>query len=101
MGFIWVAGIMGYGVATTLVGRYRTSLGFALLTAAQILASNALGIFAGEWKNTSAATERLLVEGATAIVISAVVVNLGGLFCEDMPGWQQRSSLLPARRAGG
>lgn len=80
MAFIWLAGIVGYGAGASLVGKYGTSLGFALLNATQVLTASALGVFAGEWENTSAATRRVLAEGTTLIVASGVVLNLGGLF---------------------
>lgn len=79
MAFIWLAGIVGYGIGATLVGKYGTSLGFALLNASQILTANALGIFAGEWKKTSVSTKRVLIRGTVLIVASVVVLNLGGL----------------------
>ena len=80
MAFIWLVGIMGYGIGATLVGKCGTSLGFALLTAAQIVSSNALGMLTGEWKHTSGATRMLLTKGTAVILASVVVLNLGGLF---------------------
>ena len=80
MGFLWLGGILSYGVGAGLVGRFGTSLGFALFTAGQILASNLLGIFTGEWKGTSPRTMGLLKGAVVAILISVIVLNLGGLF---------------------
>jgi L-rhamnose-H+ transport protein len=80
MGLLWLGGILGYGVGAGLVGRFGTSLGFALFTAGQILASNLLGIFTGEWKGTSPRTMGLLKGAVVAILISVIVLNLGGLF---------------------
>jgi L-rhamnose-H+ transport protein len=80
MAFLWLSAIYGYGVGATLVGRYGTSLGFTLFVAASILSGNFMGIFAGEWRATSPATTRLRTYGIIAVVISVVVLNLGGLF---------------------
>ena len=80
MGLLWLGGILGYGVGAGLVGRFGTSLGFALFTAGQILASNLLGVFSGEWKGTSTRTMGLLKGAVVAILISVIVLNLGGLF---------------------
>lgn len=80
MAFLWLGGMLGYGVGATLAGKYGTSLGYVLLAASIILASNLLGILTGEWKSTSTRTRRLLVYGIALIVASVVILNLGGLF---------------------
>ncbi len=80
MGLLWLSGMVGYGIGATLVGNYGTSLGFALFTTAMILASNLLGIFSGEWKATSNRTRSVLAGAVAAILVSVVVLNLGGLF---------------------
>lgn len=80
MSLLWLAGILGYGVGTTFVGRYGTSVGFTLFIAAQILTSNVLGILTGEWKGASRGTRALLNGAVAVILISVVVLNLGGLF---------------------
>jgi type II secretory pathway component PulM len=45
-----------------------------------VLSSTVLGVLTGEWKSTSARTRKLLAMGVAAILISVVVLNLGGLF---------------------
>lgn len=80
MAALWVAGVFGYGMGATLVGRYGTSVGFTLFMAMSILVSNFLGVLAGEWKRTSIRTRRSLAAGVAFIILSAVVLNLGGLF---------------------
>ncbi len=67
-------------IGATLVGRYGTSVGFALFSASIILAANVGGILSGEWKSTSVRTRRLLAVGMAAILIAIIVLNLGGLF---------------------
>jgi L-rhamnose-H+ transport protein len=80
MALLWLGGMVGYGIGATLVGKYGTSLGFALLVASMILASNILGILTGEWKATSPKTKKLLLAGMALIVASVIILNLGGLF---------------------
>jgi L-rhamnose-H+ transport protein len=80
MGLLWLGGIVSYGIGATLVGRYGTSVGFALFSASIILSANVGGILAGEWKSTSRRTRLLLGVGMAAILAAIVVLNLGGLF---------------------
>jgi L-rhamnose-H+ transport protein len=80
MGLLWLSGMVGYGIGATLVGKFGTSLGFALFITAMILSSNFLGILTGEWRATSPATRRVLTAAVVVILISVLVLNLGGLF---------------------
>jgi L-rhamnose-H+ transport protein len=80
MALLWLSGIVGYGIGATLVGKYGTSLGYALFITAMILSSNTLGILTGEWKSTSRGTRRVLATAVAVILVSVVVLNLGGLF---------------------
>ena len=80
MALLWLGGMVCYGIGATLVGRYGTSVGFALFNASITLAANVGGILAGEWKFTSARTRHLLAFGMTAIVMAIIALNLGGLF---------------------
>jgi L-rhamnose-H+ transport protein len=80
MALLWLGGMVGYGIGATLAGKYGTSVGFVLLAASIILASNLLGILTGEWKATSPKTKKLLVAGLALIVGSVIILNLGGLF---------------------
>jgi hypothetical protein len=79
MGLLWLSGMVGYEIGATLAGMYGTSLGYALFITAMILSSNFLGILRGEWRATSAGTRRVLATAVVVILISALVLNLGGL----------------------
>ncbi len=79
MALLWVLGVFGYGRGAAMVGRHGPSLGFTVFMAASILASNVLGLLAGEWKGTSSLTRRRLAWGIALILASVVVLNLGGL----------------------
>jgi L-rhamnose-H+ transport protein len=80
MALLWLGGMVGYGIGATLAGKYGTSVGYVLLAASIILASNLLGILTGEWKATSPKTRKLLAAGIALIVGSVIILNLGGLF---------------------
>jgi L-rhamnose-H+ transport protein len=53
-------------------------IGWAVLLASQILFSSILGIFLGEWKNTSSRTKTLLALGLAFLVLSSVVSAYSG-----------------------
>jgi L-rhamnose-H+ transport protein len=80
MGLLWLSGMVGYGIGATLVGKYGTSVGYALFITAMILSSNLLGIVAGEWKATSRLTRWVLAGAVVVILLSVLVLNLGGLY---------------------
>lgn len=80
MAVMWLSGLLLYGAGATLAGRYGTSAGFTLFIAASVLCSTVVGVLAGEWKSTSQRTRGLLAVGVGALVLSVVVLNLGGLF---------------------
>jgi L-rhamnose-H+ transport protein len=77
---LWLTGVLGYGVGANLIGVYGTSLGFALMQSAQILSANVSGVLAGEWAGTSLLTKKLLAGAVASILVSVVVLNLGGVF---------------------
>jgi L-rhamnose-H+ transport protein len=77
---LWLSGVLLYGAGATIAGNYGTSVGFTLYTAMCVLSSTVLGILTGEWKSTSRRTRRLLALGMAALLLSVVVLNLGGLF---------------------
>jgi len=80
MAVIWLSGLLLYGAGVTLAGRFGSSAGFTLFLTISVLSSTVLGVFAGEWKSTSQRTRGLLALGVSAMVLSVVVLNLGGLF---------------------
>jgi len=80
MAVIWLSGLLLYGAGANVAGNYGTSVGFTLFAAMSVLSSTVLGVLAGEWKSTSRRTRGLLALGVTVLVISVVVLNLGGLF---------------------
>ena len=55
-------------------------MGFTLFMAMGVVAATVLGILTKEWDSTSAHSKRLLAAGVAVILVSVVVLNLGGLF---------------------
>jgi L-rhamnose-H+ transport protein len=80
MAFLWLLGVLAYGIGAGFVGVYGTSLGFALFTASQILSANTLGMLTGEWRATTSRTRKILASGVAMILASVIVLNLGGVF---------------------
>lgn len=75
-----IVAVCGYGVGATLLGKYGTSIGFAIFMGATIFASNGFGILTGEWKCTSTRTRGILAAGMATVVVSVVVLNVGAIF---------------------
>jgi L-rhamnose-H+ transport protein len=80
MALLWLGGILLYGVGATLMGSYGTSVGFVVMCALVLISANTTGILTGEWKSTSSSTKRLLAAGIAVMLLSVVVLNLGGFF---------------------
>ncbi len=78
MAVLWLSGVIGYGIGSTMIGVYGTSAGFAAFIAAIILASNVVGLWTGEWASTSARTRRLLAAALGMILISVAIVGVAG-----------------------
>lgn len=75
-----ITAVCGYGIGATLLGRFGTSIGFALFMGTTIFASNGFGILSGEWKSTSTRTRGILAAGMAIVVVSVVVLNVGAIF---------------------
>jgi L-rhamnose-H+ transport protein len=80
MAILWLGGVLGYGMGTTFFSGAGTSFGFAFLIASTVLVSNLLGLFTGEWDGTTPRTKRLLMNAVVSVVISMVVLGVGGMF---------------------
>ena len=80
MACLWLAGVLGYGMGTTYLSGAGTSFGFAFLIASTVLVSNLLGLFSGEWDGTSTRTRRLLNGAVATVLLTIVVLGVGGMF---------------------
>jgi L-rhamnose-H+ transport protein len=80
MAALWLGGVLGYGMGTTFFSGAGTSFGFAFLIASTVLASNMLGLFSGEWDDTTPRTKRMLMSAVISVVLAMVVLAMGGMF---------------------
>jgi hypothetical protein len=80
MAVLWLGGVEGYGMATKYLSSSGTSFGFAFLISSTVLVSNLLGLFSGEWNDTSPRTRRLLNSAVVAVVLAMMVLAVGGMF---------------------
>jgi L-rhamnose-H+ transport protein len=77
---LWLFGMLGYGVGASIMGKFGTSLGFAVCMAGLLLWSSALGQMAGEWRAALPPTLRRMRIGLGFIVLSVVALGFSGLF---------------------
>ena len=61
------------------MGKYGTSVGWALFVASTVVASNVAGLLMGEWKGTSHQTRGLLFAAVAVLLATVVVLNVGGI----------------------
>jgi L-rhamnose-H+ transport protein len=80
MAILWCSAVFGYGIGANMAGRYGTSIGYALWGATTVIASTVGGIFTGEWKGTSGSTRKLLAVAMSLVLVSLIVMDLGGIF---------------------
>ncbi len=76
MAVMWILGTTLYGIATTHLGRYGTSLGYLTYGSCSILFASVLGWKAGEWKNAPPVALRAFWTAMAVILASVVVLGL-------------------------
>ncbi|MGA2797772.1 MAG: L-rhamnose/proton symporter RhaT, partial [Thermoguttaceae bacterium] len=76
-GAIWCSQFICFKTGEPAMGKI-SYVGWAVLMASSILFSSLLGIFLGEWKNTSNRTKTLLALGLAFLVLSSVVSAYSG-----------------------
>jgi L-rhamnose-H+ transport protein len=70
MGLLWGGSIFVYGSAATRLGRLGPAIGWPISLAVGLLVANLAGIFAGEWRNVSAAAQRWLRSGIVVLLVA-------------------------------
>jgi L-rhamnose-H+ transport protein len=76
-GAIWCAQFICFKTGEPKMGS-TSYLGWAVLMASQILFSQLLGLFLGEWKGTGKKTRNLLTSGLLLLIVSAVLAGYAG-----------------------
>ena len=77
-GVTWYMQFFFYGMGSTLLGKQFEFASWSLHMASIILFSNMWGIYFKEWKGISKKTSITLYTGLSIIVISFIVIGLGG-----------------------
>ena len=76
-GAIWCSQFICFKTGEPEMG-HISYIGWAVLMASQILFSQILGLFLGEWKNTGRRTRSLLVTGLLLLISSAIIAGYAG-----------------------
>ena len=76
-GAIWCSQLICFKTGEPAMGNL-SYVGWSVLMASVILFSTVLGIFLGEWKNTSLRTRVLLALGLFCLVASSVISGYSG-----------------------
>jgi len=74
-GILWYASIFLYGMGCNNMGGQAASIGWAIMQAMAIIASNVAGILMGEWKNASRSSIYKMAGGMLLLVISVVIFS--------------------------
>lgn len=74
-GILWYGSILLYGMGCNHMGTYAASVGWAIMQATAIIASNVAGILMGEWKGASRAAILKMAAGMLLLVISVVIFS--------------------------
>jgi L-rhamnose-H+ transport protein len=76
-GIIWCSQFICFKTGEPQMGD-TSYIGWSVLMASQILFSQLLGLFLGEWKGTGIKTRLLLVAGLVLLIVSAVAAGYSG-----------------------
>jgi L-rhamnose-H+ transport protein len=77
--FLWLFGMLGYGVGASEMEKYGNSIGFAVFMAVMLLWSSALGLIAGEWRSASSVARMRMRAGLALIIVSMSVLGISTL----------------------
>lgn len=84
MGVLWFSGMMLYGVGAHHLGRWGTSVGWAVNIASSLLVANFIGILSGEWRDVPPKSVHRLFVGLGILVLSMTVLGLGNSMLSDV-----------------
>jgi L-rhamnose-H+ transport protein len=75
---LWFGSLGIYGQGAALMGPIGPVIGWPILLALSLIASNALGFFTGEWKN-AAGPFRLMVGGVAVLIVASAIIGYANL----------------------
>jgi hypothetical protein len=76
MAVFWILGTTLYGVSTTFMGKFGTSIGYLLFGSFSILFANVLGWKAGEWVDASHQSQKRFWIGMALVLGSVATLGL-------------------------
>ena len=74
-GIFWYASIFLYGVGCNYMEGNASSIGWAVMQAMSIIASNVAGIYLGEWKHAPKTSVNMLVCGLASLILGIIIVS--------------------------
>jgi L-rhamnose-H+ transport protein len=78
MGLLWGGSVFVYGAAAPKLGKLGLAIGWPLSLVVSLVAANACGFVAGEWKLTSHATRRWMMVGVVILLGSIGILGWSG-----------------------
>jgi len=75
-GILWYGSILLYGMGCNFMGEHAASIGWAIMQATAILASNVAGIIMGEWKNASKASLIKMAGGMCFLILGVIIISM-------------------------
>jgi L-rhamnose-H+ transport protein len=77
MGALFAAGITGYGVGATNLGKLGTTVAWLVFVATGILSANFWGLVCGEWHGAPRRAGNLMLCGSLLLLLSIALVSYG------------------------
>ena len=77
MGFLWLAGIVVYGIGAAGLGTLGAVVGWPLFMVMAIICGNLFGAMTGEWKGASKSTFLYSVAGIAVLALAIYVISRG------------------------
>lgn len=74
-GVLWYVSILLYGMGCNSIQEHAASIGWAIMQATGIIASNIAGFVIGEWKNASKATIIKMILGILFLLIGVIAIS--------------------------
>lgn len=78
MGFLWLGGMVLYGIGANQMGRLGPSVGWSVLISSIVLVANAWGVWTGEWKGSGRKPMRIMVVGLALLIVAIFTIGYGG-----------------------
>lgn len=75
-GVLWYGSILLYGMGCNFMGEHAASIGWAIMQATAILASNVAGIIMGEWKNASKVSLIKMAGGMSFLILGVIIISM-------------------------